>query len=56
MQQIIRAFGRVEASLQYLIRAWPSIIELLSVFKRLREFEKLIENKIQEETLDTMSK
>ena len=30
MQQIIRAFGRVEGSLQYLFRAWPTIIELAS--------------------------
>jgi peptide/bleomycin uptake transporter len=44
MQQIIRAFGRVEGSLQYLLKAWPTIIELMSVFRRLREFEaKLIE-------------
>ena len=42
MQQIIRAFGRVEGSLQYLFRAWPTIIELASVYKRLREFEKNI--------------
>ena len=46
MQQIIRAFGRVEGSMQYLLKAWPTIIELMSVFRRLREFEaKLLENK-----------
>jgi len=39
MQQIIRAFGRVEGSMQYLLKAWPTIIELLSVYRRLREFE-----------------
>ena len=42
MQQIIRAFGRVEGSMQYLLRAWPTIIELASVYKRLREFEARI--------------
>ncbi len=42
MQQIIRAFGRVEGSMQYLLKAWPTIIELLSVYKRLREFEAQI--------------
>jgi len=42
MQQIIRAFGRVEGSMQYLLRAWPTIIELASVYRRLREFEKRI--------------
>lgn len=43
MQQIIRAFGRVEGSMQYLLKAWPTIIELLSVYKRLREFERRIQ-------------
>ena len=42
MQQIIRAFGRVEGSMQYLLKAWPTIIELARVYKRLREFEVLI--------------
>ena len=42
MQQIIRAFGRVEGSMQYLLKAWPTIIELASVYKRLREFERVI--------------
>ncbi len=42
MQQILRAFGRVEGSLQYLFNAWPTIIELASVYKRLREFERKI--------------
>jgi len=48
MQQIIRAFGRVEGSMQYLLKAWPTIIELASVYKRLREFEAniLVKEKI----------
>tara|TARA_A100000164_G_scaffold50637_1_gene39275 strand:+ start:195 stop:1196 length:1002 start_codon:yes stop_codon:yes gene_type:complete len=44
MQQIIRAFGRVEGSMQYILKAWPTIIELASVYKRLREFEHKLEN------------
>ena len=45
MQQIIRAFGRVEGSMQYLLKSWPTIIELMSVYRRLREFEaKLLES------------
>ena len=44
MQQIIRAFGRVEGSMQYLLKAWPTIIELMSVYKRLREFERQIQD------------
>ena len=45
MQQIIRAFGRVEGSLQYLFKSWPTIIEFASVYKRLREFERMINEK-----------
>ena len=30
---------RVEGSMQYILKAWPTIIELASVYKRLREFE-----------------
>ena len=52
MQQIIRAFGRVEGSMQYLLRAWPTIIELASVYKRLREFENKIEKNIKDEKTD----
>ena len=49
MQQIIRAFGRVEGSMQYLLKSWPTIIELASVYKRLREFEAniIVEDKIK---------
>ena len=43
MQQIVRAFGRVESSFQYLVNSWTDIVELISVFKRLRAFEKRIQ-------------
>ncbi len=49
MQQIIRAFNKVEGSMQYILKAWPAIIELASVYKRLREFESKIK---QEEFVD----
>ena len=39
MQQIVRAFGRVEGSFQYLVHSWTVIVELISVYKRLRAFE-----------------
>jgi len=42
MQQIVRAFGRVEGSFQYLVNSWTTIVELISVFKRLRAFERQI--------------
>ena len=39
MQQTVRAFNQVEKSLQYLVDNWTVVVELLSVHKRLREFE-----------------
>ena len=42
MQQIIRAFSKVEESFQYLVRSWSVIIELISIYKRLSKFEKEI--------------
>ncbi len=53
MQQIIRAFGRVEGSMQYLLKAWPTIIELASVYKRLREFEDKLKSTEEIETIES---
>ena len=40
VSQTVRAFGKVAESLQYIIRSWLKIVELISVWKRLHEFEK----------------
>ncbi len=53
MQQIIRAFGRVEGSMQYILKAWPTIIELASVYKRLREFEYKLQIESSESDIKT---
>jgi len=45
MQQTVRAFGRVESSFQYLVLNYPTIIEMLSIYMRLRTFEAAIYNK-----------
>lgn len=42
LQQIVRAFGRVENAFQYLVNSWSTIVELISVYKRLRAFEARI--------------
>lgn len=42
VQQITRAFDQVQSSLQYLVKSWSTIVELISVFRRLREFERAI--------------
>jgi peptide/bleomycin uptake transporter len=39
MQQILRAFDRVASSFQYLVNSWSTIVELMSIYKRLRAFE-----------------
>jgi peptide/bleomycin uptake transporter len=40
MQQIMRAFDRVEVSFQFLVNSWSTIVELISIYKRLNAFEK----------------
>ncbi len=49
LQQIIRAFGRVEESFQFLVHSWSTIVELMSIYKRLRGFEQQIETAIKDE-------
>jgi len=51
VQQIIRAFGRVEGSLQYLVKSWSTIVEFISVWKRLNEFESKLNAKIKDEVV-----
>ena len=42
MQQIIRAFYRVLDSFQFLVKSWPTIVELISVYKRLQTFSNTL--------------
>lgn len=42
MQQILSAFEQVRSSFQYLVNSWPNIVELISIYKRLRAFEAVI--------------
>ncbi len=44
LQQILTAFGQVSSSFQYLVNSWTTIIELLSVYKRLISFEAAIKH------------
>ncbi|MEL6336643.1 MAG: peptide antibiotic transporter SbmA [Pseudomonadota bacterium] len=46
MQQILRAFQRVENSFQFLVMSWTTIVELLSIYKRLKAFEQAIEGEL----------
>lgn len=42
LQQILTAFNQVSNSFQYLVNSWTTIVELLSVYKRLQSFEAAI--------------
>lgn len=42
LNQIGNVFDKVRESFQYLIKSWKTIIELLSIYKRLRAFESVI--------------
>jgi peptide/bleomycin uptake transporter len=46
VSQTVRAFGKVAESMQYVIRSWLTIVELISVWKRLREFEATFAQRI----------
>jgi len=43
MQKVLNAFNQVENSFQYLINSWTTIVELLSIYKRLKAFEVAIQ-------------
>lgn len=48
LQQILRAFGKVEESFQFLVHSWSTIVELMSIYKRLRGFEQQIETALKD--------
>ena len=41
-RQITNVFDKVRESFQYLVSSWPSIIEMLSIYKRLKAFESIL--------------
>lgn len=44
-QQILTAFNQVSNSFQYLVNSWTTIVELLSIYKRLQSFELAIDDR-----------
>jgi peptide/bleomycin uptake transporter len=42
MNQILNAFAQVRSSFQYLVNSWTTIVELQSVYLRLRAFERTL--------------
>jgi peptide/bleomycin uptake transporter len=45
LNQILNAFDQVRTSFQYLINSWTTIVELSSIYKRLRALEATLEGK-----------
>lgn len=45
LQQILTAFNQVSNSFQYLVNSWTVIVELLSIYKRLKAFEAAIDDR-----------
>ncbi|MXP56767.1 peptide antibiotic transporter SbmA [Pantoea sp. Mhis] len=44
LNQIINVFDQVRSSFQYLINSWSTLITLISIYKRLRKFEQILES------------
>ena len=44
MNQILSAFAQVRSSFQYLVNSWSTIVELISIYQRLRGFEAKIDD------------
>jgi len=53
-QQINQAFSRVENSFQFLVNSWTVIVELMSIHKRLTEFESIIDHDSLDSTSDVI--
>ena len=43
MQRVLNAFNQVEGAFQYLINSWTTIVDLISIYKRLQAFEAAID-------------
>jgi ABC-type long-chain fatty acid transport system, fused permease and ATPase components len=55
MTQITNVFGQVRGSFQYLISSWTTLVELMSIYKRLRSFERELDNMPDHEVTQSFS-
>lgn len=51
MNQVSNVFDQVRSSFQYLINSWSTLVELMSIYKRLRSFEQILQNKPHDEMM-----
>ena len=54
MTQITNVFGQVRGSFQYLISSWTTLVELMSIYKRLRSFERELDGQDLHEVTHTL--
>ena len=55
MTQITNVFGQVRGSFQYLISSWTTLVELMSIYKRLRSFERELDGKELQPVTQTLN-
>lgn len=55
MTQITNVFDQVRSSFQYLINSWTTLVELMSIYKRLRTFERTLDNEETPDVVTTLS-
>lgn len=56
LNQINNVFDQVRSSFQYLINSWSTMVELLSIYKRLRSFEQILQDVPHREMLREAAK
>lgn len=54
MTQITNVFSQVRGSFQYLIASWTTLVELMSIYKRLRSFERELDGQDLQEVTHTL--
>ncbi|WP_241607386.1 peptide antibiotic transporter SbmA [Rosenbergiella australiborealis] len=52
MNQISNVFDQVRSSFQYLINSWSTLVELMSIYKRLHSFEMILKDKPHQDLID----
>ena len=55
MTQITNVFGQVSNSFQYLINSWVTLVELMSIYKRLRSFERTLDGQDAQPVIHALS-
>ncbi|NDJ56648.1 peptide antibiotic transporter SbmA [Enterobacteriaceae bacterium 4M9] len=50
LTQITNVFEKVRTAFQYLINSWATLVELMSIYKRLRSFEQQLDVPLHDET------